>query len=375
LAHSFVNEDAAHKVKPVHLPFIHDNTLIKAVWWTQMFPKSKLAPLPQMTSPNVSRQKANKLPATTASVQSQPTMSQHPEILLEASQLQRTMTPAAHVADNQSVHANMTDLLQQQGSADEDVHLQSQPSDDHSKAALALPNLIDNATAIQPHCGLPVDNRMKSDAVPSAEAACLTHSLQARSQDGNLDLQNVTAKLAGNMNSDVLPEDSSRECNPPSVTTEAVRVELAVDQGASAVECRHVVADQAAHIKSQIHLAKEASGRHVGKGGSTEAAQHHKSEKLVAHVADFDRDTAAAVTNMSALHHVEMSGPASLVGSPNTPVLQNPADGSTLQESHPLGPAGTLVNSGRAQLQAGSKRQMPFSWYKYGQTWRRLHTF
>lgn len=342
-----------------------------------MFPKSKLAPSPQ-TSPNVSSQKANKLPVNTATVQSQPTMSQHSETLLKpqqtAGQLQRTVRPAAHVADNQSVHAKVTALHQQQGSADENAQLRSQPSDDHSKAALAL---IDNATAaIQPHCGLPMCTRMESDAVPSAEAGCLTHSLPARLQDRNLGLQNVTAKLAGNMNSDVLPEDSSRECNPPSVTPEAVRVELAVDQGASAVECIHVVADLAAHTKSQIHLAKEASGRHVGKGGSTEAAQHHTSEELVAHVADFDRDTVAAATNMSALHHVEMSsaGPASLVVSPNIRMLQNPADGSTLQESHPLGPAGTLVNSGRAQLQAGSKRQMPFSWYKYGRTWRRLHT-
>ncbi len=356
---------------------MHDNSLIKAVWWMQMFPKSKLAPSPQ-TSPNVSSQKANKLPVNTATVQSQPTMSQHSETLLKpqqtAGQLQRTVRPAAHVADNQSVHAKVTALHQQQGSADENAQLRSQPSDDHSKAALAL---IDNATAaIQPHCGLPMCTRMESDAVPSAEAGCLTHSLPARLQDRNLGLQNVTAKLAGNMNSDVLPEDSSRECNPPSVTPEAVRVELAVDQGASAVECIHVVADQAAHTKSQIHLAKEASGRHVGKGGSTEAAQHHTSEELVAHVADFDRDTVAAATNMSALHHVEMSsaGPASLVVSPNIRMLQNPADGSTLQESHPLGPAGTLVNSGRAQLQAGSKRQMPFSWYKYGRTWRRLHT-
>ncbi|KAL0055533.1 hypothetical protein WJX82_001563 [Trebouxia sp. C0006] len=71
LAHSFVNEDAAHK----------------------MFPKSKLAPSPQ-TSPNVSSQKANKLPVNTATVQSQPTMSQHSETLLKpqqtAGQLQRT---------------------------------------------------------------------------------------------------------------------------------------------------------------------------------------------------------------------------------------------------------------------------------------------
>ncbi len=346
-----------------------------------MFPKSKLAPLPQTTSPNVSSQKANKLPANTASVQSRPTMSQHPETLLKpqqtAGQLQRTMRPAAHVADNQSVHAKMTAHLQQQGSADENVHLRSQPSDDHSKAALALPNLIDDATAaIQPHCGLPMDTRMESDAVPSAEAACLTHALQARLQDGNLDLQNVTAKLAGNLNSIVLPEDSSKECNPPSVTPEAVRAELAVDQSASAVEFRHVVADQAAHIKPQIHQAKEASGRHVGKGSFKEAAQHHTSKDLVAHVADFDRDTAAAATNTSTLHHVEMSsaGPASLAVSPNSPVLQHPADASTVQESHALGPSGTFIQSGQAQLQAGSKRRMLFSWYKYGRTWRRMHT-
>lgn len=329
-----------------------------------MFPKSKLAPLPQMTSINVSRQKANELLATTASVQSQLTMSQHPETLLEpqqlAGQLQHTMTPAAHVA-----------LLQQQGSADANVHLRSQLSDDHSKAALALPDLVDDATAaIQPRCGLPVDYRMESDAVPSAEAAC---ALQSRSQDGNLDLQNVTAKLVGNMNSNDLPEDSSRDCNPPSVTPEAVRAELAVDQSASAVGLRHVVADQAAHAQSQIHRAKEASGQHVGK--ATEAAQHHTSEDLVADVADFDRNTAAAATNMSTSHHLQLSSaaPASLVVSPNTPVLHNPADASTVQDSHPSGPAGTLVHSAGAQLQAGSKRQMRFSWYKYGRTWRRMH--
>ncbi len=324
----------------------------------------------------MSSQKANKLPANTASVQSRPTTSQHPETVLKpqqtAGQLQRTMTPAAHVADNQSLRAKMTALLQQQGSADANVHLQSQPSDAHSKAALALPNLIDNATAaIQPHCGLPMDTRMESDAVPSAEAAC---ALQARLQDGNLDLQNVNAKLAGKVDSNVLPEDSSRECNPSSVTPEAVRAELAVDQNAPAVGLRHVVADQAAHAQSQIHQAKEASGQHAGK--ATEAAQHHTSEDLFAHAAEFDRDTAAAATNMSALHHVEMSSarPASLDVSPNTPVLQNPTDANTVQESHPLGPAGTLVHSGRAQLHAGSKRQMPFSWYKYGRTWRRLQT-
>lgn len=345
-----------------------------------MFPKSKLAPLPQMTLPDVPSQKANKLPAKIASVQSWPTISQHPETLLTsqqtAGQLQHTMRPAAHVADDESVHAKLTALFQQQGSADENVHLRSQSSDDHSKAALAMPKLaVDATAAIQPRCGLPMDNRMESDALPSAEAACDTHALQARLQDGNVDLHHVTAKLAGNMNSNILPEDSSRVCTPPSVIPEAVRAELAVDQGASEVECKHVVADQPAHVQSQIHQAKEASGRHVGKGGYTEASQHHTSADLEFHVVDFDRDTAAAATNMSALHHVKMSsaGPAPPVVSPHTPVLQKPADASALQERHILGPA-SLVHSGRAQLQAGSKRQMPFSWYKYGRTWRRMHT-
>jgi hypothetical protein len=354
----------------------------------QMFPKSKLAPLPQTTSPNVSSQKANKLPTDTASVQSWPMVSQRPEGLLKpkqtAGQLQPTMRPAAHVADNESVHAKMAALLQQQGSAEENVQqgqsleLWSQPSNDHSKAAFALPTLIDDATAaVQPDCSLPMDSRMESDAVPSAAAAALTDALQARSQDGSLDLQNVNAQLAGNMNSNILPEDSSRECNPPSVTLEAVRAELAVDQSASAVECRHVVANQAAHLKSQVHQAKEASGGHVGEGGPTEAAQHHTTEDLAVYVADVERDiAAAAATKMFALHHLELSsaGPASVVVSPNTPVLQNPADASTLQESQPSGPAGNLMQTGRAQLQAGSKRRMPFSWYKYGRTWRRLYT-
>ncbi|KAA6421327.1 MAG: hypothetical protein FRX49_08606 [Trebouxia sp. A1-2] len=160
-----------------------------------------------------------------------------------------------------------------------------------------MPKLaVDATAAIQPRCGLPMDNRMESDALPSAEAACDTHALQARLQDGNVDLHHVTAKLAGNMNSNILPEDSSRVCTPPSVIPEAVRAELAVDQG-----------------------------------------------------------------------------PAPPVVSPHTPVLQKPADASALQERHILGPA-SLVHSGRAQLQAGSKRQMPFSWYKYGRTWRRMHT-
>lgn len=352
MAHSFVNEDAAQK----------------------MFPKSKLAPLPQATPPNVSSQKANKLPANTASVQSWPMVSHHPETLLKpkptAGQLQPTIRPAAHLADIQSVHAKMAARLQQQGSADEAVQLRSQPPDDHSKAAFALVNLIDNTTAaVTPHCGLAMDNRMESDAVPSAGIAAFTDALQAKLQDGGLDLQNVTAQLAGNMNSNVLPEDSSRECNPPSVTTEAVKAELAVGQRASASECTHVVADQAAHIEPPVHQAKEAAGQHVGKGSSIEAAQHHTSEDLVAHVADFDRDTAAAAINMSALHHVEMSSARPV--SPNNLVMQNPADASTAQEAHPFF---ILIQSGQAQLQAGSKRRMPFSWYKYGRTWRRLYT-
>ncbi|DBB04254.1 TPA: hypothetical protein ACH3X1_013275 [Trebouxia sp. C0004] len=352
-----------------------------------MFSKSRLAPLPQPTPPSVSSQKANKLPTDTASVQSWPLVSQHPEMFLKpkqtAGQLQPTMRPAAHVADNQSVHVKMAALLQQQGSADKNVQprqslqLRSQPSDDHSKAAFALPNPNDDTTAaVRPDCGLPMDNRMEPDAVPSAAAAAPMDALQARSQDGSLDLQNVTAKLAGIVNSNVLPEDSSRECNTPSVTPEAVRAELIVDQSPSAAEFGHVVANQTARVKSRIHQPQEASGRHVGKDGYTEAAQHHTTEDLVARVADFDRDTAAADTNMSALHHVEMSsaGLASLVASPNTPVLQNPADISPLQESHLLALSGTLIQSSRAQLQASSKRRMPFSWYKYGRTWRRLIT-
>lgn len=366
----------------------------------QMFPHAKLSLMPQHAPlPNI---KANKMHAVPTAIRGPSQASQHADRVVESQQQPRqTHSPIAaveHAPDNQRIDLGQAASAQQQGNpaseALQQPHCKHELQSHRVGSSGVAPHVI---AAPMQHSLDSLQSRrilslsMEASLSDPAAAACPMAASRAGSQGSTPALDHTRPQHVGALPegavTTALANNSGRGGDPLPTAGQAAKAEQMSHPGAvnsanndqaiskHAPQC--TAAQQAEHDGYCVELTSHIiSGKLAGQADLQHAAEHRDVDHLAAPcVADTEVPSSPAAANGSIPHidEIHVAGPACYVRLPDEAVLQRENTDGVSCEAAPPFISDDLLHPGAMQ-QTVSRRRMPFSWHRYGRTWKRLHS-